>query len=90
MIDIKELDLKQLVLLQENIAQEVKLREQEKFRKLTQNAADALNALRDAFPNVCFLIKGEDFDSCVIDDCGDFEANLFDCVDKFEARHFCR
>ena len=90
MVDIKSLDWDELEALQEQIRSEIRLREKERFQKLAQNAADALNALKEAFPYVCFPINSEDFDSSVIDDCGDFEVNLFDCVDKFEARHFDR
>lgn len=85
MIDIKELDLKQLISLQENIAQEVKLREQEKFRKLAQNAADALNALRDEYPHVSLYVDG-----CSNSDEDYYDTNVFDHFDHFEARHFCR
>ena len=84
MVDIKALDWNELVALKEQVSIEMKLRDQEKFQTLAKNAADALNALRDAYPTVGLYIDG-------YADCGDsYETDVFEHFDRFEAFHFDR
>lgn len=90
MVDIKSLDWDELVALQDQINHEMKVREQEKFQKLAQNAADALNALKDAYPYISLFVSSEDVAYDAVDCCGDFEVNVFDCFDHFTAKDFIR
>lgn len=84
MVDIRMLDWNELVALKDQVSIEMKVREQERFQKLAQNAADALNALKEAYPHVLLEISGTDLEDNY------FKANVFDYFDRFEARYFCR
>jgi hypothetical protein len=84
MVDVKKLDWNDLVALKEQVNIEIKVRDHEKFQALAKKAADALNALRDAYPTVSLHIDG-------YDDCGEsYETDVFEHFDRFEAVHFCR
>lgn len=58
-------------------------RDDERFRALCKEAANALNALKSEFPWVSYEV------TAYCEACGQPEdANLFDMVDRFEVGHF--
>lgn len=82
---LSEMSCTELEEMAKAIKAEQDKRDDERFKSLCKDAADALNALKLEYPWVSYDV------SWTCEDCGEaIEANIFDGTSRFEASRFRR